>query len=352
MIDPDSLASPPYISPSPSPYPPPNSDTVASDLSILFNSFPVPKLVFDLVTLSFIAALLLLCLIASAFIIQIQLKSRRAHHLQEFNSLWILRSLLVFLSSLWAVNEILRLPLLGKRHIYPFLPSITLQQQDNFCKIHAVLSLGFFEPGFLITLLFLVNVSIKKRNPRQTRSLVTVFILSSPMMLSNIFFVYFSPFEAQMPRFMHGSSVLSADKLGNRMVLCTYPFFSFLIFAAFTAVYAVAFLFSCWRVMAVVINKQIGNRINALASAVMVALPVQIVCLSLSWLWMPENVVYGCLVLAVFLCIAGSMAAGIFLLVVKPIREALETGENGCRWNLNGSLRRPAGDGEEGAGVQ
>lgn len=351
MIHPHAVALPPYISPSsslssqsPSPY---NPKTVVAKIAenSFFHSFPVPKNVFDIVTLSSIAGLLLLALIAFAFIVKLQLRSRTAHHLQKFNSLWILRSLLVLLASLWAVNEILRLPILRKRRIYPFLASIALEQQDNLCKLHAVLSLGFFEPAFLITLFFLINASINKINTAQIWSVLIVLLLCSPIVLSQIFIVYFSPFEAQLPRFMHRSSVLSTDFFGNRMVLCTYPFLSFLIFAVFAAAYAVALLLSCWRLIEVVINKRIGRRINVLAATVTVTLAVQMLCLSLSALLVPENVIYGCAMLAVFLCIAWCMAVGVVVLVVKPVRDSLAAGGDCCRWSPG---RRAADDREQG----
>ncbi|KAI3457952.1 hypothetical protein Pfo_014615 [Paulownia fortunei] len=355
--DPDGLALPPYVSlsslssPSPSPYPPLHLPNFIAPESSLFHSIPVPNIVVDLATLSFIAGLLLLSLLAFAFIFHLHLRSRRAHHLRNFNSLWTLRSLLVSLASLWAVNEILRLPLVRKKHLYPFLPSITLQQQANICKLHVVLSLGFLEPGFLITLFLLVNVSIKKRNPRRMWPLVSVLTLCSPTILLQIFFVYFSPLDTQLPKFMHGSSVLSTNLFGNKTVLCTYPFFSWLIFGAFTVAYAMAFLLSCWRVMACVINKGIGHRINVLATTVMVALMVQILCLGLSWLWMPETVVYGCVVLTMFICVASCMAVGEFLLVLKPIRDALAAGGDCCQWTPDSDLQRPAEDRKHGPGL-
>ncbi|KAI3471252.1 hypothetical protein Pfo_027915 [Paulownia fortunei] len=331
---PDGLALllPPISSPSPSPSP-------SLQFPDFFSSIPVAKSAFDLATLSFIAGLLLLSLLAFSFIFYLRLRSHRLHHLENFNSLWTVRLLLVSLASVWAINEILRLPLVRRSYLYPFLPFITLPQQANICKVHVVLSLGLFQPSFLVTLLFLVNVSIKKRKPSRMWALASLLMVCTPITLLQIAFVYFSPLEGKMPRFMHGSSVLGNDPFGNRAVLCTYPFFSCVIFGAFTVAYAMAFLLSCWRVMALVINKGIRNRINMLATAVMVALSVQIVCLSLSWLWMPEDAEYGFLVLAMFLFVTGSMAVGEVILVIKPITDALAAGAD--------LRRRPAEDAEE-----
>lgn len=318
------LPLPPSPSPSPSPL------LILPDLTareiFFFSSIPVAKSAFDLATLSFIAALLILSLFAFSFIIYMRLKSRQLTHLENFNSLWTVRLLIVSLASIWAVNEILRLPLVRRNYLYPFLPSISLTQQANICKVHVVLSLGLLEPSFLITLLFLVNVSIKKSNPSRLWALVSLLTVCTPITLLQIVFVYLSPFEGKLPRFMHGSSVQGHDQLGNTTAFCTYPFFSCVLFVAFCVAYGMAFLLSCWRVMALVINKSIRHRVNLLAASVMVTLSVQIVCLSLSWMWMPEDAAYGSIVLTMFLCVTGCMAVGEVILVIKPIVEALAAG--------------------------
>ncbi|KAL3651269.1 hypothetical protein CASFOL_004271 [Castilleja foliolosa] len=313
----------PISSPSPSPSP---STSAALQFPDLFASIPVAKSAFDLVTIGFIAGLLLLSLLSLSFIIYLRFKSRRLQHLENFNSLWTVRLLLVLLSTFWAINEILRLPLVRRKYLYPLLPSITLQQQADICKIHAILSLGLFEPSFLVTLLFLVNVSIKKENPSRIWALASLFMVCAPMTVLQILFVYFQPFEGKMPRFMHGSSVPGKDVFGNRTMLCTYPFFSCVIFGGFAVIYSMVFLLSCWRMMEMVINKGMRKKINSLATVVMVALSVQIVCLSLSWLWMPDEMAYGFVVLVLFLFVMGSMVMGEVILVIKPIVDALAVG--------------------------
>ncbi|KAL6500969.1 hypothetical protein OROHE_025166 [Orobanche hederae] len=314
---------PPISSPSPSPSQSPSTWLHFPDF---IASIPVSKSAFDLATLLFIAGLLLLSLLSLSFIIYLRLKSRRIQHLENFNSLWTVRLLLVFVSSVWAVNEILRLPLVRRKYLYPFLPSITMQQQADICKIHVILSLGLFEPGFLVTLLFLVNVSIKKKKPSRIWALASLFLVCSPMTLLQMVFVYLPPFEGRMPRFVHGSSVPGNDMFGNRTMLCTFPFFSCVIFGGFAVIYAMVFMLSCWRVMALAINKGMRNRINSLATVVMVSLSAQIACLSLSWLWLPEDAAYGFLVLAMFLFVTGSMVIGEIILVIKPIKDALSAG--------------------------
>jgi len=337
LLSPESYVIPlsPSLAVSPSTF-----EEVYTNPSFFIPSVLMARSSFDLVTVAIIAAFLLLSVLSFLFIFHLRLKSRRMRHLQEFNSLWIVRLLLVTLAFLWAVNEIIRLPNIRRTYLDPFL---TLNQQTNLCKFHVVLSLGFYEPGFLITLLFFVNVSIKKKNPCRMWALLCVSMVCSPMILIQTILVYFAPLETQLPKFVHGSSILTIDFQGNKTVLCTYPFFSCVVFWVFGIVYALAFLFSCWRVLDFVINKSIRVRISVLLAAVMVALPMQIICLGLSWLWLPEDDEYGYVVLVMFFFITTCMAVGEVILIIKPTTDALAAEAECCR-RFSGGLppRRPA----------
>lgn len=234
----------------------------------------------------------------------------------------------------------MRLPFVRRKYLYPFEDSLSLEQEASICQLNVVLSLGFLQPGFLITLLSLVNASIKRRNPNCVRTIMSVLLLSSPVLCLQVVFVYFTPFAGDLPKFVYLSSVVSADRRGEKMVVCACPFFSWLIYGGFALAYGVAFSVSCWRVMAFVINKGTAHRINVLATTVMVALPAQVVCICLSWMWLPESNLYGAMVLAMFLSVALCMAVAVVLLVVKPIQEALDAGGDCCQWSSEEALRR------------
>ncbi|CAK9146514.1 unnamed protein product [Ilex paraguariensis] len=261
--------------------------------------------------------------------------SRQSHHLQNFNNLWTVRLLLVSFVSLWVINEVLRLPSFHRRHLYPFFPSLTLTQQANLCKFHLVLSLGFLEPGFLLTLLFLVNVSIRKRNQHDWSAITSMFIMWFPILLLQICFVYFSPFKSQLPAVMHRSFLLILDVSDESMVVCTYPLLSCIVFAAFAIAYSLGLLLSCWRVVAFVINKGTRVRIKMLVSTVMTALTMQILLLVLASLWPGYNIV----VLAMFTCVSLCAAVGEVIAVIKPTMDALAAGGECCRWSPTGPLR-------------
>uniref|UniRef100_A0A3Q7GSH8 Uncharacterized protein n=1 Tax=Solanum lycopersicum TaxID=4081 RepID=A0A3Q7GSH8_SOLLC len=322
-------------SPSPSPLPFDNrnnnvTDPTSKPTVILPVLPPIADGVSDFATIWFVFGILLLSLFAFAFIFHLRIRSRQLPHLQNFNSLWAVRLLLVLFAALWAVNEVIRLPFIRQKYLYPFLP---LNQQAEICKVHVVLSLGFFEPGFLITLLFLVNESIKTQNPFRTWGVALVCLACSPILLLQSFFVFFSPLEAQLPTFMHATSYLSTDHLGNKSVLCTYPLFSCVVFGVFSIAYSLAFLLSCWRVVAFVINKKIRVRLNMLATSFMILLPVQILCLGLSPLWQPAEPIHGYVVLAMDLAVAWCVVIGEVILVIRPIADALAAGGAFCPWS-------------------
>ncbi|KAL1553160.1 hypothetical protein AAHA92_13868 [Salvia divinorum] len=323
---------------SPPPSPSPSASLYAA--SSLLYSVPLPSIVFDLVTLLFVALLFLLSLFALSFILHLHDRSRQTHSLQNFTSLWTVRLLLVLLVLFWSLNETIRLPFIRRKYLFPFRESLSLDQEAAICQLNVVLSLGFLQPCFLMTLLYLVNASIKKRNPNCLRAIISVVSLSLPVLCLQVVFVYFAPFSDTLPNFMYVSSVVSADLRGERMVLCACPFFSWLVYGGFALAYGVAFSVSCWRVMAFVINKGIARRINVLATTVMVALPAQIICLCLSWVWEPETHLYGAMLLTMFLSVAACMAAAVVLLVVKPIQEALDAGGDYCLWSHDEALRR------------
>lgn len=294
--------------------------------------------VFDLVTLSFIAAILFLSLLSLSLIVHLFFKSRRAHHLQNFNSLWTVRLLLVFFVSFWAINELFRLPFFRRQFLTDFLHSLTRDQHKSICKIHVVLSLGLFEPAFLVTLLFLVNVSIKKKNPDDKWAVPFVFASCVPVLALQLFFLFFWPWpdKVPFPRFFQQTAfnVRQYDGQGHvhRTVVCKTPLLSTIMFAAFGVAYSLGFLLSCFRAVSVVINKGLRVRIYILACAVLIPLPVQIISLALSAFWTPEVQLYGGLVFVAFLSVLTCAAVGEGILIVSPISDALAAGGDCCRW--------------------
>ncbi|KAK6262552.1 hypothetical protein QUC31_008368 [Theobroma cacao] len=303
--------------------------------------FFIPTLPFldssiDFATISFIAALLLLSLFSIYFIFHLRFKSKSSHHLQNFNSLWTVRFLFVFFITFWALTELLRLPLFRRRYVYPLVPQLTVPQQANLCKVHLVLSLGFFEPGFLVTLLFLLDVSVKKTSPRSLFSVFFVLASCLPIFILQVDFLFFQGPEIRFPEPFHRSWFVSHE---NTTVLCAYPLLSTILFGVFGAIFSLSFLLSFWRVVSHVINKALRVRIFALAFTVIITLALQILLMGLSVFWTPDKTAFDGVALLVFLSTFTCAVVVEGILVIKPIADSLAAGAGGgesCQGSRHG----------------
>ncbi|KGN53609.1 hypothetical protein Csa_014834 [Cucumis sativus] len=299
---------------------------------------------FDLTTLSFIALILLLSLLSLSFIFHLRLKSRTSHHLQRFNSLWTVRFLLVSFISFWALNELLRLSF--------FLPSLPSLHQSTLCQIHSLLSLGLFQPCFLIILLFLINASPNNNNNNDNTTtshqhhhppIPFLLLLSFSIFLLHLLIVFYSPFNHKLPPSFNQSYLLIKHDSNNTPVFCSYPLLSSIAFAAFALGYMLCFFFSTWKVASMVINKSLRIRLYALAFTVMISLPLQIIFLGLSALWRPDQPTYSLLSLLVFLSAFLCATAGEGILVIVPIADSLAAGDSS--FEDSGHPLKTAGDG-------
>ncbi|KAL2339566.1 hypothetical protein Fmac_007506 [Flemingia macrophylla] len=290
-------------------------------------SSPVLNSIFDLVTVSLISGLIILSVLSLCFIFHLRLKSKSITHLQGFNSLWSVRFLLVLLIFLWSMTELLRIPFFRRKYLYPFLPSFAVSHQANLCKVHIVLNLGFFEPAFLLTLLFLLNASIKKKTPNDASAITFVLLTCLPIAALQGLLIFFSPLRNHLPV---DTSVALDHGYGFQTVLCAYPFLSSVVFAGFCAAYSTWFIFSCWRVLTLVINKGLRLRIYALSAVMLLALPLQVVALGFTVLWSPQEKLYGVVSFVGFLSALCCAITGEGILVIKPISDALDAGGNSC----------------------
>ena len=99
-----------------------------------------------------------------------------------------------------------------------------------------------------------------------------------------------------------------------------------MIFAAFGISYAIVFLFSCWKVVSLAINKRLRARINTLALTILVCLSLQIVILMVSVVWNPKDLWYYALDLFNFVCVLICGVVGEGVLIIKPTVDALRVG--------------------------
>ncbi|PIA48798.1 hypothetical protein AQUCO_01300020v1 [Aquilegia coerulea] len=255
---------------------------------------------------------------------------------RNFNSLCSVRILLVCFISLWALTEFLRLPF-TRHHLFSFFPSLSISQQSDLCKLHLVLSLGLFEPGFLVTLLFLLSFSIKRKDSNDTfgSAVGIVFALCLPLLFLQAYFIFY-PGKTIFPEVFYSSYiVLEGTGAAHTTILCSYPFLSTIVFGVFATVYILYFLLASCKVVSLVINKGLRIRIYALLFSVLVALPTQVALLTFSTFWNPVDPVFNVFALATFLTVLMCAAVGEGILVIRPIADALAVGREFRWWGSN-----------------
>ncbi|XP_026402019.1 uncharacterized protein LOC113297676 [Papaver somniferum] len=277
----------------------------------------------DLTTLTFISSILLLSFFSIFFILHFRLKSHQSQHLKDFNSLYTVRILFVSFISFWAINDILRLPYLIPPYFLSFLYKFpSLSQQVNLCKAHIVLSQGFFQPGFFIILLFLVNISAKKKIKKNIfcRAILVLFAVCIPLLALQIFFIFFSTRLINYPEILFRGFQLNGV---DGKVICTYPLMSTIVFAIFGIIYMILFTSACWKVCSIVINKGLRVRIYLLVITVLFSVSAQILILTASALWKSHELPFDWLGFVVFLSGLLCAVVGEGILVIKPIADAL-----------------------------
>ncbi|KAK6936629.1 hypothetical protein RJ641_033659 [Dillenia turbinata] len=275
----------------------------------------------DVLTISSVIALLFLSSVSLFFIFQLRFRSKVSPKLHHFNSLWAIRFLLVIFIFLWSLSQLLRHP-----SFFTSL-SLSLSSQVYFCKFHIVLSLGLLQPAFLVILLYLVIVSIRKPNSKNSLCAVSLVLIVFPVVLLQSFFLFFWDGNQLPDIFVRSWSVADPDSQ-NDVVSCTYPLISIVIFGGFAMTYAVGFMVSSYRVVSLVINKGLRRRIYFLTFVVLFSLATETVCLVFSAAWRMETSITGLIPLLAFLSALLVAVAGEAIVVIRPISDALAA--TGC----------------------
>ncbi|CAM6009362.1 unnamed protein product [Sphagnum balticum] len=266
-------------------------------------------------------------------------KERPRAPLLHFNALWIVRLVLILLAMLWSMGELLRLPLMRRRHW--LMHSFSFQWQANMCRLYIISSLGFLEPCFFLTALFLVRGSLRKTpfTPRKAwNGKVVAIILSCclPVFLLQLFFVVISPsfefkggysvqkegYNHRLPKYF--TMTFDLVMMDNQTVaVCQYPLLSILVLAVFGVIYSVYFLFLGWRMVGVVINQYLRRRIYGLLAALLFFLPLHVLFLGMTLLSKPTHLVFELLAFLGFLMVLLCTTVGEWILIIRPIADAL-----------------------------
>lgn len=267
--------------------------------------------------------------------------------LQDFNALWIVRIILIVLAVLWSLVELLRLPLLRQPNW--LFHSWSFRSQANICRFYILSSLGFLEPCFFLTALFLVHGSLRKApfTPRRAwngKVVVLILICCLPVFLFQLFFVVISPnidfkktsgggvynlenegYGGKVPYYFTQAFVnVTIDT--REVAVCCYPFLSTLVLATFGILYSAYFLILGWRVVGVVINRYLQRRLYGLLGALLLLLPLHVSFLGLSVLSKPTHLTFELLSFFGFIMVLLCTTVGEGILVIRPIADALAVG--------------------------
>ncbi|XP_024358972.1 uncharacterized protein [Physcomitrium patens] len=292
-----------------------------------------------------VLVLLLVCAgigcIAYVLYFRARIQKERLSALQDFNSLWIVRIILIGLAILWSLVELLRLPLLRRPNWV--LHSLSFKWQANLCRLHILSSLGFLEPCFFLTALFLVHGSLRKApfTPRKDwngKVVGLILLCCLPVFLLQLFFVFISP----RVEFKGGSGyILENEGYGGKVpyyftqafekvmvdtqevVMCRYPLWSTLVLAGFGILYSAYFLLLGWRMVGVVINRYLQRRLYSLLGALLLLLPLHVIFLGLSVLSKPTRLPFELLSFFGFIMVLLCSTIGEGILVIRPIADAL-----------------------------
>lgn len=266
--------------------------------------------------------------------------------LQDFNALWIVRIILIVLAVLWSLVELLRLPLLRQPNW--LMHSWSFRSQANICRFYILSSLGFLEPCFFLTALFLVHGSLRRdpftpRKAWNSKVVALIFICCLPVFLFQLFFVVISP-NIEFKKSSGGVYNVENEGYGGKVpiyftqafvnvtmdtrevAVCCYPFLSTMVLATFGILYSACFLILGWRVVGVVINRYLQRRLYGLLGAVLVLLPLHVVFLGLSVLSKPMHVPFELLSFFGFIMVLLCTTVGEGILVIRPIADALAVG--------------------------
>lgn len=303
--------------------------------------------VFGAVTLSFILLFIAagLCCIAHVLYFRYQIRRERiSNQLQYFNVPWIIRISLIVYAILWSLGEIFRLPLLRTRGW--LLYSLSPQWQRNVCRLYLLSNLGMMEPGFFLTLIFLVHGSLHRTiNSWNRRTVSFVVALCLPVFLAQLFLVVISPsfefqkgyrkekegYGARMPKYFTRSSWRQDD-----MIFCAYPLFSTIVNGVYACLFITYFLYVGMRMISFVINKGLKRRVYWLIFTVCGLLPLRILFLGFSVLSIPGRLAFEAPVFLGFIALLFCAAVGIWVLVYLPVSDSLVlNGISGLRQTRN-----------------
>lgn len=139
-------------------------------------------------------------------------------------------------------------------------------------------SLGFTEPGFYLTLYFLVRRSL--RHETNGRVFTFVLLLCLPTTIAQICINVINP-NIQSQKEGYGGKIpkyfTAAILEEGNMAFCTYPLLSIIVHGVFVSLFVSYFLYVGLKIISLAINKSLERRVWAMILAVVLFLPLRVI---------------------------------------------------------------------------
>ncbi|CAN6480379.1 unnamed protein product [Victoria cruziana] len=277
-------------------------------------------------TLFLVSALLLLGLVSLAFLLRFRFKARRSRFLalRDFNSLWLVRIILVGSSFLWALSELFRLPLLRQRGW--LFSRLSSNQQAGLCRLHVAASLGLAEPSFFLAAISLLRGSMQTgKGSGRWEAFLTMAACLPALALHS--FVAFGLPRLRRPRYLDHFFVESFSRRrhgrGAVGIWCSVPLLSTMTTAVSGILFVPYFLSLSWRMMDMVINRRLGVRVYGLSLTVLISPAVQVCAMGVSVFWKGHEVEFQTVALLSFASVCLCSAVAQIILVILPIIDSL-----------------------------
>lgn len=297
----------------------------------------------------------LYCCIAALAVVPWRKSKRDSYAIKSFNGYWHARALLLLTGGLWVLVQILRLDSLWTPDsvILQWRPNITSWTRHGLlCRLYLTLSLGLFQPLFLLLTLMLCQgtLSRPKVHRRCTvpnlKAVSLAFIWTLPILLLQSVVAWISIFfngnrwESQPHSFLHfffatyefGSAYSCGALDANQCALCVFPAVADIVSVAFTTLYLLALWTTTSRMIIAAINRRIQRRLRTFQYVNLAALGAGEALRSCTLVSTPYHWTFQMLWVMYWLTICLLVICTTWLLVVQPVRSAKQAAKEHEAW--------------------
>ncbi|KAJ7967975.1 Plasminogen activator inhibitor [Quillaja saponaria] len=288
---------------------------------------------FGVVTIALVVLLILLgflCIVYSCYF-----RSRIRHQdfvqLSYFSGPWVIRITFILFAIWWGLGEIIRLSFLSR--------ALNLKWQETVCKCYIVSNMGFAEPCFFLTLVFLLRAPLQKietgimSQKWNGKTVGYVLLYCLPVFVLQLFVILIGPqidknksAARRLPRYFTSAAATSLMTRESDVTVCTYPLLSTIILGLFAFILSAYLFWLGRRILKLVINKGLQKRVYTLIFSVSSFLPLRVIFLGITVLSKPEHLLFEVFAFLAFLALLLCAGICMCMLVYYPVADSLALG--------------------------